>query len=141
MAAPPLDAGAAQDRLTDPLPAVAARDCGGVGTVGALDPICAHGCDSSMRPDTNFPLRQWPLSTPPPLSTCPESRYVVVAPEMVILTAGIAPELTHDAVFPPLYAFGGKSEPSKLAEFFWLPVSVSTSMPCALTVRLEGQRL
>src|SRR5579864_9450924 len=141
MAAPPLEAGAAQDRLTDPLPAVAARDCGAVGTVGALDPICTHERDSSIRPETNVPLRQWPPSTPLVLSTCPESRYVVVTPAMVIFTAGIAPELAQDAVFPPLYAFGGKSEPSKLAEFGCEPVSVSTSIPFALTVKLEPHRL
>src|SRR5712671_4340670 len=102
MAAPPLLAGGVQVRLTDPLPAVAASDCGADGATGELAPICTQGCDSSMRPETNFPLRQWPLSTPAPLRTWPLSRYVVVIPAMVILTVGMAPELTHDAVFPPL---------------------------------------
>ena len=107
MAAPPSEAGAAQASVTDPLPAVAASDWGAVGAVGALDPICTHGCDSSIRPETKAPLRQCPLSTPPPLRTWPVSMYVVVAPPMVRLTAGIAPELAQDAVLPPLYAFGG----------------------------------
>jgi hypothetical protein len=42
---------------------------GADGATGELAPICAQGWDSSMRPETNFPLRQWPLSTPPPLRT------------------------------------------------------------------------
>src|SRR6185437_3341741 len=101
-AAPPLLAGAVQVRLTDPSPALAASDCGADGATAELAPICTQECDSSMRPETNFPLRQCPLSTPCPLSTWPLSRYVVVVPATVILTIGIAPELTHDAVFPPL---------------------------------------
>src|SRR6266702_3659065 len=102
MAAPPLLAGGVQVRLTDPLPAVAVSDCGADGATGELAPIWAQGCDSSMRPETNFPLRQWPLSTPPPLRTWPLSRYVVVTPATVTFTAGIAPESTHEAVLPPL---------------------------------------
>ncbi len=97
-----MDAGTVQVRLTDPLPALAASDCGADGAVGEAGTICTHGCDSSKRPDTNCPLRQCPPSTPPVLRTWPLSRYVVVVPAMVTFTAGIAPESTHEARLPPL---------------------------------------
>jgi hypothetical protein len=102
IAAPPLLADGAQVRLTEPLAAVAASDCGADGATGEAAPICDQGRDSSIRPETNFPFRQWPPSTPPVLRTWPVSRYEVVVPPMVILTLGIAPELAHEAVRPPL---------------------------------------
>ena len=93
-----------------------------------------------MRPETNFPLRQWPLSTPPLLRTWPLSRYEVVVPAMVIFTLGIAPELAHEAVLTAVIGVGGSSERSKFSEFCELPVSVSTSVPCAFTVWLDPHR-
>ena len=68
---------------------------------GAAAPICTQGCDR-LRPETKEPFRPWPASTPPPLSTCPLSAYVVVLPATVMCTPGTAPEFAHEAMLPPL---------------------------------------
>ena len=41
-----------------PFSAAATVSLKSLGATGELAPICAQGWDSSMRPETNFPLRQ-----------------------------------------------------------------------------------